>query len=82
MMTNLQPGPVHLWSDELGQLDPHFPLLLNWIKDGVEDYDRTFVLQQRHIHYTFQRSEGSIFSPVLYDVDRFAASQELDTGQF
>lgn len=78
---HLQPGPVNFWLDKLGQLYPHFPLLLNWIKNGVEDNHGTFVLQQRHIHHTFQSFKGSIFSPVLHNVERFAASQKLDTGQ-
>ncbi len=78
---HLQPGPVDLWPDKLGQLNPHFPLLLHRVEDGVEDRDGAFVLQQRHIHHTLQGFKGSVFSPVLHNVDGLAAPQELDAGQ-
>lgn len=80
-LTNLQPGPVHLWSDELGQLDPDFPLLLHRVEDGVEHDHGAFVLQQRYVHHALQGREGAIFCPVFHDVERLAAPQQLDVGQ-
>lgn len=78
---HLQPGSVNLWPDELGQLDPHFPPFLNWVENGVEDSDSAFVLQPWHIYHTLQSFKWSVFSPVLHNIERLAASQELDTGQ-
>lgn len=78
---HLQPGSVNLWPDELGQLDPHFPPFLNRVENGVEDSDSAFVLQQWYIYHTLQSFKWSVFSPVLHNIERLAASQELDTGQ-
>lgn len=39
------------------------------------------MLQQRDVHHTLQCFKRSVFSPVLHNVERLAASQELDAGQ-
>lgn len=71
--SHLQPGPVHLRPDELGQLDLHFLLFLNRVKDRVEDRHGAFVLQQRDIHQALQSSKRSILSPVLNNIVRLVA---------
>lgn len=48
----------------------------------MENRDSAFVLQQRHIHQTFQGFERSVFCSVLHNIERLSASQELDAGQF
>lgn len=79
---HLQPGPVHLWSDEFGEIDLHFFLFFNRIEDGVKNRDSAFVLQQRDVHHALQSFERSVFTSVLHNVVRLSASQELDRGQF
>lgn len=40
------------------------------------------MLEQRHIHQALQTLKRAVFAPILHDVERLSASQELHAGQF